>query len=194
MASFCSTKPSLTLPDTSTNAPDSLSCENQLKEECARQENQYLKSDNIVQIFSESHYKPVETNKKRRISYDSAGDGPSKIKPYSSSQKVTIILKDMLSAFTLPSALANRYPLDKFIFIENIVLQVQFDFLQISEKESTRRHRERSALQTLYAIVPGVDDKTDDPKILELTAKYILYLKTLVQAKHDKEFLCQQII
>ena len=57
-----------------------------------------------------------------------------------------------------------------------------------------RRHRERSALQTLYAIVPGVDDKTDDPKVLELTTKYILYLKTLVQAKHDKEFLCQQII
>lgn len=58
-----------------------------------------------------------------------------------------------------------------------------------------RRHRERVALQNLFEIVPGVDDKTDDPKALELTAKYVLYLKTLVQAStYDKEFLRQQII
>ena len=93
MASFCAAETFNTSSDTSTNTPDSLSSEIQLKEECARQETQlkeYMKSDNIVQIFSESHYEPVEVNKKRRISYDSAGDGPSKIKPYCSSQKVKL--------------------------------------------------------------------------------------------------------
>ena len=48
---------------------------------------------------------------------------------------------------------------------------------------------------TSCEIVPGVDDKTDDTKALELAAKYILFLKTRVNLlDHDKEFLRKQII
>ena len=66
--------------------------------------------------------------------------------------------------------------------------------LQVSAKETSRRRRKETSIQTLCEIVPGVDDKTDDTKALELAAKYILFLKTRVNPDHDKEFLRKQII
>merc|ERR1711860_473487 len=136
-----------TPPSPPPNTPNCSRLEDELKDECERQENQlkeHLRSKNVLQIFSDSDYVPLsEAKKRKRPASISTLSASPKIDPYMNAQSV-------------------------------------------SGKETS--------IQTLCEIVPGVDDKTDDTKALELATKYILFLKTRVNPDHDKEFLRKQII
>ena len=161
-------------PSPPPNTPNCSRLEDELKDECQRQENQlkeHLRSKNVLQIFSDSDYVPLNEAKRRKrrpASIPPLFTSP-KIDPYMNGQSVSLNLRTN----------SNHYSHCGF---------------QVSAKETSRRRRTSVSIQRLCKIVPGVNDKTDDTKALELAAKYILFLKTKVNPDHDKEFLRKQII
>ena len=162
-------------PSPPPNTPNSSRIEDELKEECERQENklkEHLRSRNVLQIFAKSEYEPMTSAKvRKRPASTSTLTAIPKIEPYINAQMVSLI----------------------FLSCPLIDNSLTFTF-QVSAKETSRRRRKKSSIEALCEIVPGLDDKTDDTKALEMTAKYILFLKTKVSPDHDKEFLRKQII
>lgn len=65
--------------------------------------------------------------------------------------------------------------------------------MSISEKEVRRRNRINSSISVLRKIVPGITGDTENTDVYETTAKYILFLKQVVGAAHDKAFLSEMI-
>ena len=57
------------------------------------------------------------------------------------------------------------------------------------DREGARRARFGAASELLRQLVPGLENATDKTELLEMTAKYIVYLKAKVGGKYDKDFL-----
>ena len=57
-----------------------------------------------------------------------------------------------------------------------------------------RRKRMQSAIQRLKNIVPGLDENSSEMEIMNMTAKYIEFMRHFVDVEHDKQFLMSQIL
>ena len=52
----------------------------------------------------------------------------------------------------------------------------------------------QSAIQRLKNIVPGLDENSREMEIMNMTAKYIEFMRHFVDVEHDKQFLMSQIL
>ena len=82
-----------TPPSPPPNTPNCSRLEDELKDECERQENQlkeHLRSKNVLQIFSDSDYVPLsEAKKRKRPASISTLSASPKIDPYMNAQSVS---------------------------------------------------------------------------------------------------------
>ena len=62
------------------------------------------------------------------------------------------------------------------------------------DRECARRARFAAASDLLRQLVPGLEDKAvDKTELLEMTAKYIVFLKAKVGGKYDRDFLAEYL-
>ena len=61
-------------------------------------------------------------------------------------------------------------------------------------REMQRRKRMQSAIQRLKNIVPGLTENSNEMEVLNMTAKYIEFMRHFVDVEHDKQFLMSQIL
>ena len=52
----------------------------------------------------------------------------------------------------------------------------------------------KAAISKLKIIVPGLNEASTDLEVLEMTAKYVQFMRTFVDIEHDKQFLQSQIL
>ena len=52
----------------------------------------------------------------------------------------------------------------------------------------------QSAIQRLKNIVPGLTENSSEMEVLNMTAKYIEFMRHFVDVEHDKQFLMSQIL
>ena len=69
-----------------------------------------------------------------------------------------------------------------------------FTCIFTGSREMQRRKRMQSAIQRLKNIVPGLTENSNEMEVLNMTAKYIEFMRHFVDVEHDKQFLMSQIL
>merc|ERR1711890_40021 len=75
---------------------------------------------------------------------------------------------------------------------ENRDIQAYDSTMPCGSREMQRRKRMQSAIQRLKNIVPGLNENSSEMEIMNMTAKYIEFMRHFVDVEHDKQFLMSQ--
>ncbi len=147
------------------NSPDDGMLEEILKAEAKKQERKIkekLEDEKLVALFKTPERRvPVPRPRKRLRDVLSREQVTSR--PSLSPLDLQILPRDSRVSRTLPETVAD--------------------------KETSRRTRINDTVELLREAVPGCDLVADKAEVYEITAKYILYMKSKVGNAHDREFL-----